>query len=883
MGVSLSWTISVTNNSATQSTVKVVLKATTSGASYNNTSPSGYITIGGTKYTFSHNIPKSSTTTLATKSKTFSRIAGNQSIAVKASFSTGISAGTLTKSGTATVPSLDVYGVYWYWDSSWASVYTSTTVYYGYAATHPSISKTGYNFTGWNGAYAAGTSTGGIGATTYYYATWSPITYSIAYDLNGGSEAPNSTYTTSYNIEQTVAIPDPIREGYTFTGWTGSNGTTPQNVQIPVGSTGNRTYTANWEINKYQLILNTNEHEYPDNWSWPADSDPSNNTLIKTHGINIALPDWGEGHVNRNGTYQLFAGWSVTIGSTEVAIGTTFDRDGEVMDGIFELKANWSDAVRSIILHYSDSATTDNQVTIFQPFNQAIALPRKTTNNYAFKGWHTSSGLPSTSTPDYPVSGTMNFTEYGVWFKPTEDTEIPAIPSERKTYYQESGGTYSEIDKESLDPTINPLEEGYYEMVQNPPAKHLYAVWNPTYTVRFNRNDPSVGDGLSASGSVALMTVENGAQFTLPSANYSRAGYTVSGWATSSTATTITSGYAAGATQTISNQAAGYELNLYAVWTKRKYTITLNRGEATSGNNIVNQYDYYSTYVLPSDIPTGWTYANWKLNKWTYNDGSSVVNPGSTMRVVRDQTFVAGWTYKYNVANSIVIDTKRYLDSDYTILNDGGKYLEIHAVGINGSYIGASVNTHIYNVEVKFYNVTNDNYIRTSDEEPDNNKIYYEYGSSGYVPVINPTGNVRDKGYFELVVITETTRPVATYELLSIPSTGTNFEQTWGKKDRPLIDKGLNMAYCFLTIKDVTDYNSDFSMDSPDRTITYSFPVTLKRAIAIHIANDTKAISMFGELQEGDNGLVVRGPVRMIDNEHNITMDLHNLIQIIRW
>ena len=837
MGVSLSWSVTVTNDSAVQSTVKVVLKATTSGASYNNTSPSGYITIGGTKYTFSHNIPQSKTTTLATKSKSFSRIPGNQSIAVKASFSTGISAGTLTKSGTATVPSLDVYGVYWYWDSSWSSVYASTSVYYGYAATHPSISKTGYNFTGWNGAYAAGTSTGGIGATTYYYATWSPITYSIAYDLNGGSEAPNSTYTTSYNIQQAVTIPDPIREGYTFTGWTGSNGTTPQtNLSIPVGSTGNRTYTANWEINKYQLILNTNNHDYPDNWSWPADSDSSNNKLIKTHGINIALPDWGEGHVNKSGLYQLFAGWSVTIGSTNVAIDTIFDRDGEAMNDSFSLTANWSDAVRSIILHYSDSATTDNQVTIFQPFNQAIALPRKTTNNYAFKGWHISSGLSPTSNPTYPVSTNMNFTDYDAWFMITQDTEVV----EDKKYYTKnnSTGVYTESNPPAgSDPSAN----GYYEMIQQPSAMHLYAVWNPTCTVIFNRNDPNITDGFSATGSVASQTVENGQSFTFPTPSYSRRGYSALGWAYSSSATT--SNYVAGNTLTLNDITPGYKLNFYAVWTPLKYQIILTRGGASGSDKTFSNLPYWSTFQLPSDLSdsklSGWSYPNYSLSGWLRTDysPSSVNRPGTNLVVNQSLTYAAQWSYKYNVPKNIEIETARYLDSNYTILNNSGKYLKIHATGINGSYTGVSISNHTYKVDVKFYN----------------------------------TDNVGDD-----------ILPVATYTL-DLTSTGNNFEATWGTVERPLFDKGLNMAYCTLTIKDTTNYHSDFSLDDPSRIITFVFDTNLERAIGFHIADDVSAISMFRELQEGDKGLVVRGPVRMIDNEHNITMDLHNLIQIIRW
>ncbi len=73
-----------------------------------------------------------------------------------------------------------------------------------------------------------------------------PINYTITYDLAGGDALSNPR--TSYNIESSAyTLPTPTRNGYKFTGWTGSNSSTPQtNVTIPAGSTESRSYTANW-------------------------------------------------------------------------------------------------------------------------------------------------------------------------------------------------------------------------------------------------------------------------------------------------------------------------------------------------------------------------------------------------------------------------------------------------------------------------------------------------------------------------------------------------------------------------------------------------------------------------------------------------------------
>lgn len=75
-----------------------------------------------------------------------------------------------------------------------------------------------------------------------------PIEYTIKYILNGGNITGEKT---KYTVEtDTFTLQIPEKTGYLFKGWTGSNGSTPQiTVTIPKGSTGNRSYTANWTRN----------------------------------------------------------------------------------------------------------------------------------------------------------------------------------------------------------------------------------------------------------------------------------------------------------------------------------------------------------------------------------------------------------------------------------------------------------------------------------------------------------------------------------------------------------------------------------------------------------------------------------------------------------
>ena len=54
---------------------------------------------------------------------------------------------------------------------------------------------------------------------TTYYAHWKQVNYNVEYDLDGGNVTGQPT--SYYYLDNTKSIPNPTKEGYTFTGWTG--------------------------------------------------------------------------------------------------------------------------------------------------------------------------------------------------------------------------------------------------------------------------------------------------------------------------------------------------------------------------------------------------------------------------------------------------------------------------------------------------------------------------------------------------------------------------------------------------------------------------------------------------------------------------------------
>ncbi len=156
-----------------------------------------------------------------------------------------------------------------------------------------------------------------INNTTYTNSTYTVIqdvtieyvyylnTYSITYNLDGGSmNNPIYNYTS---MTPTFNIPTPTKNNYTFVGWTGSNGTTPQtSVSIGVGSTGNKTYTANWQTAVYNVTHNTsNRFTYTGAATATAGSTytatvrtqnrryyVSKNSIVKMNGVVLSQDDY---------------------------------------------------------------------------------------------------------------------------------------------------------------------------------------------------------------------------------------------------------------------------------------------------------------------------------------------------------------------------------------------------------------------------------------------------------------------------------------------------------------------------------------------------------------------------------------------------------------
>jgi uncharacterized repeat protein (TIGR02543 family) len=76
------------------------------------------------------------------------------------------------------------------------------------------------------------------------YPSYTPITYTITYDLNGGDDDDDVEYTVSYTVESDLDLVVPTKEGYEFKGWRNLNDEARYDIQA--GTTGNLELVAQW-------------------------------------------------------------------------------------------------------------------------------------------------------------------------------------------------------------------------------------------------------------------------------------------------------------------------------------------------------------------------------------------------------------------------------------------------------------------------------------------------------------------------------------------------------------------------------------------------------------------------------------------------------------
>jgi len=365
--------------------------------------------------------------------------------------------------------------------------------------------RTGYTFSHWSASSPKETPfdfSAEIAFSGTLYANWTINTYTVSFNVNGGSGSVASQ-TVNYNSTATAPSTNPTRTGYTFQGWGTSSSATSTVDVTTIAITAAKTYYAVWKINTYTV------------------------TVSKGTGISS---------VSGGGTYDY--GTSVTINAT-VSTGYTWK--------------NWTGSATTTTkeytftlgagnVSYTANATINSYTVTFNAnggsggstqtvnYNAKPTTPTSPTRTgYTFQGWGTSSS--ATSTVDVTtVAIKATTTYYAVWkintYTVTFNSKGGSSVTAKTTNYNtaitaptaptKTGYTFKHWSKTDGGSTA-------YDFSTKVTSNFtLYAVWTPinyTITVKaYNEGGTVSGGGSKAyDSSVTVKATTN-------------SGYTFLGW-----------------------------------------------------------------------------------------------------------------------------------------------------------------------------------------------------------------------------------------------------------------------------------------------------------------------------------------------------------------
>ena len=185
--------------------------------------------------------------------------------------------------------------------------------------------------------------------------------YTVTMDTAGGDPIRPIQYTVEAEAFQ---LPTPVRTGYIFLGWTGEGITEPQKtIEIPQGSTGDRTYTANWQVIEYTIIT-----------LLEGGNAGSSGEYFYTVEQTVTLP-------TPTRTGYTFLGWTgegITTPQPNVTIpkGSTGDKT---------YIENWELTEYNITMDLNGGSGQEK--VVYTITDEDFELPTPTRNGYEFVGW----------------------------------------------------------------------------------------------------------------------------------------------------------------------------------------------------------------------------------------------------------------------------------------------------------------------------------------------------------------------------------------------------------------------------------------------------------------------------------------------------------------
>jgi uncharacterized repeat protein (TIGR02543 family) len=450
------------------------------------------------------------------------------------------------------------------------------------------MAKNGYNFGGW-ATQAVGTAMSDsftVAANTTLFAQWTVASFTLTYNLDGGTGTVDSptavNYLQQFNLAPSTGFTKTIgSDPYAFVAWSANSATynPGQSYYMPAA---NLTFTATWT-----RIYNVT-YSFSGGSVANAIADQQK-IALDTITVTSTVP-------TRTG--YSFVGWIDQSGETATAGATYVVRDNHYL-----FFAQWQAIAYSVTYDAASgsSAPSESAKTIGQSFAVGTAPSREF---YTFNGWFdgtntyfpgatylvgnsniilTAQWLAKVFTVTYDLNGGAG--SAGGNYAHTYGTSAYQLPTTgfARTDYN-FGGWATSPGGTSVGATFAPSSN-----------ISLYAIWNiAIYRLTF--------DGQSGISESATAKVTIGQALTLP--NATRANHTLQGWSTQQSGGTVTAG---GASFTPASDGT-----LYAQWALQVFTVTYNPNGGSSATPTAS-FTYGSTtpLVLPRPTRANYVFDNW--------------------------------------------------------------------------------------------------------------------------------------------------------------------------------------------------------------------------------------------------------------------------------
>jgi uncharacterized repeat protein (TIGR02543 family) len=532
------------------------------------------------------------------------------------------------------------------YDSKSGSSVTSGSVNTGasISAAPTAPTRAGYGFGGWS-ATDGGTAVTfpfahGQTANFTLYALWTANALTVTYDSKSGSSVSNGSVNTAASIS--AAPTAPTRAGYSFGGWSATDGGTAVTFPYAHGQTANFTLYAAWTANALTVTY--------DSKSGSSVSNGSVNTAASISAAPTAPTRAG----------YTFGGWSGTDGGTAITFPYAHGQTAN-----FTLYAIWS--ANSLTVTYdskSGSAVSNGSVNTGASISAAPTAPTRA--GYTLGGWSATDG-GSTVTFPYAHGQTANFTLYAIW-----NAGSLVVTYDSKGGSSVSNGAVNSGASIAAAPTA-PTRAGYnfggwsatdggtaitFPYAHGQTANFaLYALWTAnTLTVTYD----SKGGTSVTSGS----TVTDGSISVAPTAP-TKANYTFAGWSATDGGTAVTFAFTHGKTA---------NFTLYALWTANAYVLTYVYNSADGGTRPVsaNFTTGGTRIVLPTPTRTGYTFDGWYSNvALTSSIGAAGAEYSPTGSSLTPSAYAKWAPINYQVTYSATTSTGGSVPTDATNYNIG--------------------------------------------------------------------------------------------------------------------------------------------------------------------------------------------------------------------